>query len=102
MWSGAQQKVSRPHRRHARFSYLRPCSIAGEHFAKRDQSPNKFSGSFVSIVCIEPGSTRTIGRSARNGMLGVESEVRKGIEGMKRAGDVVETAPDAFAECWMC
>lgn len=68
-WSGAQQKVSRDHSLQAIFSYLFPSSIAGEHLEKTLQRPKRFSTFLVSIVCIEPGSTLTIGRSERRGIL---------------------------------
>lgn len=68
IWSGAQQNVSRPHSRQAMFSRRLPSSIAREHFEKTDQRPNRFSGFLVSMVCIDPGSTRTMGYFERRGM----------------------------------
>jgi hypothetical protein len=56
------------------------CEDGGEDLPL--QRPNKFSGFLVSMVCIEPGSTRTMGRSERRGMLAMWRAVVAGAVGI--------------------
>lgn len=83
LWSGAQQKVSRFHNLQLRFSYRLPSSIDSAHFEKTDHRPNRFSTLRVSIVCIELGSTRTMGFSERKGILAALGASLGAVVGMK-------------------